>query len=168
MTDANPAAALPEPPFFSVTLTPHRSLTPRGVLAILAVQGALSLTVGTIFWAVGAWPVIGFMGLDVALLYLAFRLSFRSARAVEIVNLAHDKLTIRRVEASGRAAEIAVNPYWARLEVDRHPEFGIVRMAIASHGKRLQIGRFLPPPERERFADALNQALATARSTPTA
>lgn len=168
MTDANPAAAAPEPPFFSIVLTPHRSLTARGVLALLALQAGLSLTIGTVFWLAGAWPVIGFMGLDVLLVYVALRLNFRSARAVEIISLARDQLTIRRVNARGRSAEVTVNPYWARLVVDRHPEFGIVRMAIASHGNRLSVGRFLPPPERERFVAALNAALATARSTPPA
>ena len=103
-----------------------------------------------------------------ALVYLAFRFSFRAARAVEIVTVARDKLTVRRVDARGRAAELALNPYWVRLEVERHPEFGILGMAIASHGRRFHVGRFLPPPERERFAAALKDALAAVRAAPAA
>ena len=75
------------------------------MLALLALQGGLSLTIGTVFWVAGAWPVIGFMGLDVALVYIALRLNFRSARATEIISLTRDQLTIRRVDAHGRAAE---------------------------------------------------------------
>jgi uncharacterized membrane protein len=165
MISAN-ASDNPAPPLFSVVLRPHRSLSPQGFLAVMAVLAAMSFTAGTIFWAIGAWPVIGFMGLDVALVYVAFRLNFRAARAAEIINLAHDKLTICRVDALGRASEVVVNPYWARFEVDRHPEFGVLRMAIASHGARFAVGRFIPPPEREKFARAFGAALAAARATP--
>ena len=153
-------------PIFTAVLTPHRSLTPRGFLAVMAVLAVMSFTAGLIFWSIGAWPVIGFMGLDVALVYAAFRLNFRQARAAEIISLTREQLTVRRIAADGRSAETAVNPYWARLEIDRHPEFGILRMAIASHGNRFAIGRFLVPDEREKYARSLTAALAEVRSTP--
>ena len=162
MQSANPE----EQPLFSAVLTPHRSLTRGGFLAVMAVLAAMSFTAGTIFWAIGAWPVIGFLGLDVALVYVAFRLNFRAARASETIRVDHERLTVRRVDARGRAAETSVNPYWARLEIERHPEFGILKIAIASHGARFPVGIFLAPPEREKFAKALGSALALARATP--
>src|SRR5262245_64239358 len=70
-------------PIFAAVLTPHRSLTPRGLAIVIGVIGACCFITGTVFYIAGAWPVIGFMGLDVALIYLAFRINNRQARAFE-------------------------------------------------------------------------------------
>ena len=39
--------------------------------------GAVSFVAGVVFLLMGAWPVFGFFGLDVLLLYWAFRLNYR-------------------------------------------------------------------------------------------
>jgi uncharacterized membrane protein len=149
-----------------MTLRPHRSLGRRGFAFLMAVLAIMSFTVGMIFFSIGAWPIPGFLGLDVLAVYVAFRLSFRQARAAEEIRLSRSALTVRRIAADGTAREMGLNPYWARLEVDRHPEFGILRMAIAWQGHRLAVGRFLGPPEREKFAREFTAALAEARATP--
>ncbi len=118
------------------------------------------------FFAIGAWPVPGFLGLDVVLLYAAFRLSYRQGEAAEVIRLSRSALTVRLVASDGSAAETGLNPYWARLEVDRHPEFGILRMAIAWQDHRLTVGRFLARNERETFAREFAAALVAARATP--
>jgi uncharacterized membrane protein len=166
MTSATAAAS--EPPIFTTVLTPHRSLGRRGFLIVMTVAALMSSATGFTFWRLGAWPVPGFMGLDVAALYLAFRLSYRQARAAEEISVTRSWLTVRRVAADGRSAATGLNPYWARLEIDRHPEFGIVRMAIAWQNHRLAIGNFLGPQEREALARELSAALAAARSAPAA
>jgi uncharacterized membrane protein len=132
----------------------------------MAALSALSLAVGTTFYLLGAWPVPGFLGLDVLAVYLAFRWSYRSARASEEIRVSRERLVVCRIAANGRASVTEINPYWARLELHRWPPFGITRMAIASHGKALQIGSFLGPQERERLAKALSAALAEARAAP--
>jgi uncharacterized membrane protein len=163
MVPANLTTEL-EPPLFSVVLRPHRSLGRRGLIAVMAVLSAMSALVGIIFWSIGAWPIPGFLGLDVLLVYTAFRLSYRQARASEVISLSRSALTVRRIAANGTAAETGLNPYWARLEIDRHPEFGILRMAIAWQGHRLAVGRFLGAGEREKFAREFSAALARARA----
>jgi uncharacterized membrane protein len=165
MVSANLSAGA-EPPIFSAVLRPHRSLSRRGLVAVLTVLSAMSSLVGIIFWSIGAWPIPGFLGLDVLLVYTAFRLSYRQARAAEEIRLSRSALTVRRVAPDGSAAETGLNPYWARLEVDRHPEFGILRMAIAWQGHRLAVGRFLGAGEREKFAREFAAALAAARAGP--
>jgi uncharacterized membrane protein len=166
MASANTVPEANEPPIFSAVLTPHRSLDRRGFAAVMAVLSAMSLVVGLIFWSIGAWPVPGFLGLDVAFVYAAFRLSYRQARAAEEIRLTRSSLTVRRIAPDGRSAETGLNPYWARLEVDRHPEFGVLGLAIAWQGYRLAIGRFLGPKEREKFAKEFSAALALARAAP--
>jgi uncharacterized membrane protein len=165
MTDANAAPQVPSgegPAHFSAVLTPHRSLGPKGFTVLMAAVGAVSFATGLLFYLIGAWPVIGFMGLDVALIYVAFKLNFRALKLYEIVDLTNDALTVTRVAPSGKSQSWSFNPYWVRLSLEarlgRSSE-----LSIASHGKRLVFASFLTDPEREDFASALRAALASAR-----
>ena len=162
MTDGNPL----DPPIFSAVLRPYRSLSPRGFMLVMLALVSCSFTAGLAFWAMGAWPVVGFFGLDILLVQFAFRANYRQARAFEEIDVHRDRLTVRQTTARGVTSETAFNPYWARLEVERHPEAGVTRVTIASHGKRLDIAGSLGPWERESFATALSAALAEARSMP--
>jgi uncharacterized membrane protein len=153
----------PETPRFSAVLTPNRSLSPRGFLVLMAAICIVSVGTGVLFFMLGAWPVIGFMGLDVALIYLAFKLNFRALRRYETVDLTDDALTVTRVEPSGRSQAWTFNPYWVRLSLQ--PRIGrSTELSLASHGQRLVLASFLTDSEREDFALALSSALSEARS----
>lgn len=150
-------------PQFAARLFPHRSLPMAGYLALMVFVGATAFASGMLFLAIGAWPVLAFFGLDVLLLWLAFRASYRSGRAFEEVAVWPHDLLVRQVCARGRVKEHRFNPFFARFNVDRHEEFGIRRMWLAGEGRELDIGAFLNPPDRESFALAFAQALAAAR-----
>ena len=132
----------------------------------MVLMGAICLVsfgTGLLFYLLGAWPVIGFMGLDVALIYIAFKLNFRALKLYETVDLTQDALTVTRVAPSGRSQCWSFNPYWVRLSVK--PRIGrSSELSIASHGQRLVFASFLTDGEREDFASALASALADARS----
>lgn len=155
-------------PIFSAVLTPHRSLTPRGLAVVMGLIGVCSFITGTVFYLAGAWPVVGFMGLDVALIYLAFRLNNRQARAFEEISVTHEALTVRKVSAQGAGESFGFDPHWTRLEVARKPDWGVTGLWLAAKGGRLPIATFLNPEERASFADALSKALAEARVLPDA
>jgi uncharacterized membrane protein len=107
--------------------------------------------------------VVGFMGLDVALIYLAFRLNFRALRLYETVDLTSDTLIVTRVAPSGEAQSWSFSPYWVRLSLQpRHGRSS--ELSIASHGKRLVFASFLTDNEREDFAAALANALSLTRN----
>jgi uncharacterized membrane protein len=163
MTDDNVAIPETAEPIFSARLSPHRSLSPTGFNLLMAAIAAVSFAAGLAFWLMGAWPVVGFFGLDILLIQQAFRLNYRAARAYEEVEVTRDSLTVRKVSASGRTQEYGFNPYWARLEIERRPDKLISNLRIASHGKRLDIAGFLGPDERESFSQAFSAALAEAR-----
>ena len=154
----------PDAPIFSAVLTPHRSLSRRGFAILLTTTGGLWFLTGLYFYQLGAWPVLGFFGLDFLLLYLVFRMSYWSGRAYEEVVLTPDTLLIRRVSASGRANEIRFNPYWVRLEVHREEDEGVTRVLVRTRDQREPVGAFLNPEDRGTFARALGAALAEARS----
>ncbi len=153
--------------FFDARLQPYRSLPPRGFGVVMAVLGGASfaLSVGCVL--LGAWPVTGFFGLDVALVYLAFRASYRSARKVEHVRLTASDLTVERIGVRGDRRHWRFEPVWARLvfeEIDADEN----RLSVASHGTRLALGAFLSPVERKRLYGGLKDAFARWRAALTA
>jgi uncharacterized membrane protein len=163
-----PASQAPAPPlgqvFFERVLLPHRSLPPHGFHALMAALLAVSLAVSIGFWTIGAWPVCGFFGLDVALIYLAFRLSYRSARRRETLRLDEDVFTVERVSIRGERREWRFQPYWLRVVLEDR-ESRPNRLSVVSHGRSLVIGDFLPPPSRPELAASLRDALARWRRT---
>jgi len=156
-----------QPTIFSAVLTPHRSLSRGGFIVLMLVLGGISLATGIVFLLAGAWPVFGFCGLDVLLVYLAFKVSYRSARAYEQVTVTPSELTVRKVSHHGRISEWTLNPLWVRLDRVVHAEFGIERLFLVSHGRRLAIAGFLGPDEKASFALALSAALGEAKRGPT-
>lgn len=152
-----------EPTIFSVVITPHRSLPRAGFLVLMIIFGIISFISGMVFLIAGAWPVFGFFGLDVLLLYWAFRLNYRHADAYEELHLTPTELRVRKVSHRGRVREWALNPLWTRLEKVAHEEFGIERLFLVSRGKQLIIANFLGPDEKESFAQALGNALHEAK-----
>jgi uncharacterized membrane protein len=159
-----------EPEIFSAIITPHRSLSATGFLIFMLCIGSLSFAAGVTFLLLGAWPVFGFFGLDVLLVYWAFRVNYRSGRAYEEVTVRPSELTVRKVSHHGKVLEYTLNPVWVKLDRVAHEEFGIERLALVSHGRRLPIASFLGPDEKASFARALSSALGEARrgSTRTA
>lgn len=151
----------PEPSFRAV-LAPHRSLGPRGFLIFMLAVSAISFGTGLMFFLMGAWPIMGFMGLDVLLVYLAFRMNFRALRVYETVDLTPEALTVTRVAPDGKEQSWRFNPYWVRVRVDERVGRSS-ELSLASHGKRLAFGAFLTDPERDDFADALKDALRQSR-----
>ena len=111
----------------------------------------------------GAWPVFGFFGLDVLLLYWAFKLNYRHAAAYEEVKVTPAALTVRKVSHRGVAREWVLNPLWVKLDKVVHEEFGIERLFLVSRGKELAIASFLGPDEKASFAKALGAALSEAK-----
>jgi uncharacterized membrane protein len=120
-----------------------------------------------VFFIAGAWPVMGFFGLDVLLVYIAFKVSYRSAAAYEQVTMTPSTLTVRKVSHRGKVAEWTLNPVWVRLQREANEEFGIERLFLVSHGRRLPVATFLGPNEKASFASALSAALGEARRGPT-
>ena len=160
-------AAGEEPTLFSAVLTPHRSLGRTGFLVVMLLIGGISFVAGLVFFIAGAWPVVGFLGLDVLLVYAAFKVSYRTAAAYEHVTMTPSALTVRKVSHRGQVAEWTLNPVWVRLQRETHAEFGIERLFLVSHGRRLPIATFLGPNEKASFATALSAALGEARRGPT-
>ncbi|PPC86824.1 MAG: hypothetical protein CTY31_05795 [Hyphomicrobium sp.] len=144
-------------------LHPHRSLSPRGFLILMGLIGVVSFIIGLAFAMIGAWPVMGFFGLDAALIYWAFKLNYRSGRLYETVQVSPDILKLTRVHPSGREEKFEFNPYWARVRLSTDRPDGRTSIRLAAQGREVLFGQFLTDDERRAFADVLSDALLQSR-----
>lgn len=143
---------------FSTTLSPHRSLSPEGFKWLIRGVLAANLLIGVPMYLIGAWPVAGFMGIDVWLLWFFFQRSYLDARRRETLTLTDRDLIVERRAADGEREEHRLDAYWLRIEASDE------RLVLVSRGNRVVVGRFLSPEERETLADRLKAALAGMRA----
>ena len=131
----------------------------------MAAVSAVCFTAGLAFLTVGAWPVMGFFILDVALVYIAFRLNYRAGRLTETVRLNDKELVVTRRFPNGRLRDWRFAPYWVRVTLDK-PLRQEGKLVLSSHGRHLSLGHFLTPEERLEMAEALRAALVRWREMP--
>jgi uncharacterized membrane protein len=146
--------------FMDAVLRPHRSLSLAAFRLMLAIVIAANTILAIVFALQGAFPVAGFLGLDVLALWLAFRWNYRAARIEERVRVAHGKVHVASIGASGEAKHWVLNPIWAR--VAREGKGVLIRAA----GGQMRLGAFLSPDECAALAGALDLALHRARRGP--
>jgi len=153
-------------PFFDAVIHPYRSLGPQGFRVLFLAVVAINVIGAMVTVAIGAWPVVGFLGLDVLAVYLAFRVSYAQTRAFERVTIDADALVVERVDQKGARRAWRFPAYWVSVWYEGDEELGVSTVMLRSHGRALEIGGFLSPFERKDFADALRAALHDARRSP--
>lgn len=145
---------------WSMTLSPHRSLTREGFVALMAIFGAINLAGGLLFLVAGAWPVFGFMGLDFVLLWWALRRNFANGKRTERIVAEGDIVRLVRIAQDGGESDVAFNRRWLRVELEYDEAREIVgKLYLRSHGISHEIASFLGADERTSLAKALRQAL---------
>jgi len=107
---------------------------------------------------IGAWPVFGFMGLDVLLFWWLFKRSYLDARRSETLLLTDLELIVSRVAPDGEREEQRLDAYWLKIDLSEE------RLVVSSRGNRTVIGRFLGPDERLHVGEQLKAALAEMRA----
>ena len=157
-------SAVADTVLFDATLRPNPPMRPAVLKLVIAVVAIINLTFGTFFVIRGAWPITPFMGADIAFLGWAFHASVVAARRREELRVTRSVLCVDRYPPRGTPVHIEFNPYWVRVEFEENSK----QLTLASHGRREQIGSFLPPGERLTIAQALRGAIREARSTPLA
>lgn len=162
----NAGLQLAEERLFDVRLRPHRSLTPGNFRILILIFSLVAVASSVPFIVAGAWPVGGFMGLDVLILYAAFRANFRAAQAYEDVVVTPLELSLAKVSPKGLRKEWRFNPAWVRLDKEEHVEFGVQRLSLHSRGNSVEVAGFLGPDAKADFASGLTRALGEAKRGP--
>ncbi|MFN4140647.1 DUF2244 domain-containing protein [Aestuariivirga sp.] len=149
---------------WQATLTPHRSLTRQGFLIVMGLVAAVNLAVGALFMAIGAWPVAGFAGLDVLLIWWAFRVNFADARQVERISITDHELVLDRLRENRPPERQRFVRRWVRIELEEDRDRELIgRLLLVSGSTRVAVGDFLAPEERRTLASALRAQLAIPR-----
>jgi uncharacterized membrane protein len=156
---------LAETVLLDATLRPNPPMSAGALKLVVMAFACLNLGFGLVLVFHGAWPVTPFMGADVALLAWALNAARAAARAFEQIRLTPISLLVRRKSARGAESQTELNPYWVRVEMDDPPR-RTSKLVLWSHGKGIQVGRFLAPNDRLMFAKTLRAALRRAREIP--
>ena len=146
--------------FLNLTIYPHRSLSRNGFIILMFIFGSICLIGGTIFWFLGAWPVFGFIGLDVWLLYYAFKINYRSGEIFETLKIEKEKFLITRNFPSGKQQSWNLEPYWASVELNsqkRNEE----NLILKSKDKIVLVGSFLNYNDKRKLFDRIQEAINT-------
>jgi uncharacterized membrane protein len=148
-----------KPADWSITLTPHRSLTSLGLRVVLAAVVFSNFVVAVVFFTLKAWPVFAFLGLDVALIFWAFAANNKAAKRSEKIQVVGEEVVLTRENLSG-STETKFNRRWVRvlLEYDEAREL-IGRLFFVTSGKRTEIASFLGADERKALALELKDAI---------
>jgi len=149
-------------PVFEAILYPNRSLPDKGFLVVMSVFILANLLLGTLFYAIGAWPVLGFCGLYIVLVWFAFKASYRHGRMHERFLMTEGEIWVSRVLPSGHETHWRLESFWTRVFID-DPVCHESQIQLTSKGRTLVVGSFLSPPERAEFANALKRALEKIR-----
>lgn len=151
-----------------LTIWPHRSLSAKGFGIVMVAIGSLAFVIGFGFFLAGAWPVIGFLGLELLIVWGAFKLNYRAARRRETLITEADDLVIHRSDPRGKVDVERLSTAWLRVQVvpsvaptsaQRYRQ----RVILTSHGKNTEIGSFLHPAEKQHLADELSSMIGRAR-----
>ena len=150
------------PLILDACLRPNRSLSPRGFVILMSVICAISFGGGLAFFVAGAWPVVGFLGFDILLIYVAFRINYRDGRNYETLCMTRQTLEVTKVNYHGKARRWIFQPAWLQVHID-NPVKHDSPLTLRSHGRSLIVGSFLTPEERAEVANAISEALLEVR-----
>jgi uncharacterized membrane protein len=152
------ASSAASPPFVHLSV-PNRSLGPAGRRVALGAIAATTLGVAAFAVSIGAWPVMPFAGLEVALLALAFHVVQRHDADYERLEVGEHEVVVERRCARERFRFVA-NRAWARVVVQLAG--GRCTLALAYAGRRVPLGKMMTDAERRRVARELRARLGVA------
>ena len=152
----------------TLTIWPHRSLSPRGFFLVMAALCSLAFCIGLGFFLLGAWPVIGFLGLEILVVWFAFKMNYRAAERRQHLTATPANLKIENVSPAGETDTTELPTAWVQVELTprEEPEEHSrerQRVVVRSHGRTAEIGHFLHPAETPKLAREINQMVQRAR-----
>ena len=149
--------------YMDAEIRQNASLSPLGFKIILGVVVAASSLFSIFFFVIGAWPAPIFLGLDVLLIWLAFRASFRAAARKERVRVSADQVVVWLESETGRRTVWTSPTAFTGLDVEAFGQDD-TKVALRMHRRRYLVGRALSPGERADLGRALDGAIRAARA----
>ena len=140
---------------FSRVLRPHRSSSDRALRIMTIFVLGLFTPTALLFFIAGAWPVTGLFGLEVAGLIFALRYNHKVGSAFEAITITDREFRFSRVDHWGKRRHWSFQPQWLQVRFDTPSK----QLICGTHGKRISVGRFLLPEEREALGETLKHEI---------
>ena len=144
--------------FLDITVLPYRSLSKKGFRYLMIIVAAIFFSIGIFFWIIGAWPVFGFLGIDVFLLYYAFKINYKNGEIFENLKLLKKNLHITRSFPSGKVQSWNLEPYWTKVEIS-NPARNHHNLIVKSRDKVVLLGSFLNYNDKKKLHTKIESAL---------
>ena len=143
---------------YEISLYPYRSLNKTGFFILMFSLGFVSFVAGIIFMIKGAWPVFGFFGLDVLLVYIFFKINFRSGKKKEVLILTKNKLIVEFYESKKISKTYYLDANWLQIHLSKLKN-EMSKLKISSNGKSVIVGAFLRHQEKMAVLRSLKKVL---------
>lgn len=147
---------------FEAVLYPNQPPPARNLAVLLAAVFGVAIGVSVGFFLAGAWPVVGFIGIELLLLAVCLIWARRMASYAEHIRLDDTGLHVWTMAGRRMLRSWRLEPYWVRVRLDEARP-GEPALRLTAHGRTLTIGRFLNADERNDVAAALEAALVRYR-----
>lgn len=146
---------------FKVTFKPNSALSAVSKQRIIILLTLIPCVIGIVFCFLGAWPILPFVGLEVVALAYAFFYINKHEADYESISIEGESLIVERCVAENISQHV-INPYWVKIVQHELPN-GELHLYLQSHGKELEVGRYLTRKQRELLAKQLKQRTGTLR-----
>ena len=153
-----------------ITIWPHRSLSTKGFGILMGVLAGLLSLIGLGFFLAGAWPVIGFLGLELLVVWGAFKLNYRAARHRETIHTTTEEMMVESQTPVGKQTQKSFPIGWLRVSLS--PSESPVmcsrdqqKIIISSHGEQAEVGKYLHPAEKAGLSREVSAMVDRARAT---
>ncbi len=143
---------------FEAMIVPHRSLSARGMRLLIGGLGGVGLFTSVLFWWLGAWPIAGFNGVELALAVVLLRINARAARASEMLLLDEGSLRIVRTAPDGTRQERRLPAAWLNVVVQER-QGRVPGLWLVGQGRQEEVAKTLGEHEKLDLANALRAAL---------
>jgi len=140
---------------YSVTFKPNSSLSANGKLKVIVLLCLIPCLIGIGFSLLGAWLVMPFVGLEVFALAFAFYYVNIHENDYESITIDGDSLLVERCYQE-QVTQHVLNPYWVKVVRHELPN-GELHLGLFSHGKEIEVGRYLTRKQRESLAEQLQK-----------
>ena len=156
-------------PLERLTIWPHRSLSPKGFAIVITLLAGLLSSIGIGFFLAGAWPVIGFLGLELLVVWGAFKLNYQAAKVHENIETTTAMLKVKHTDKHGNSAISEFPVDWLRVHLSPPVVPSISsryqqRVMVSSHGVKTEIGAFLHPGEKAKLSGEIDGMIKRSRA----
>ena len=144
---------------YRVTFKPNCSLTTKSKRKVVLLLTVIPCCIAIGFTMLGAWLVLPFVGLEIFALGFAFYYLNMHESDYESISIDGNSLVIER-GSRNHVSQLELNPYWVTVK-RRESANGELQLYLLSHGKSIEVGRYLTRKQREVLADQLHKRTGT-------